>query len=467
MSHLLRARSAASCLALAATFLVPTEGLAFQGGQLPGGEIDVSWNAISKGANYMVNTTLLRTSEFQFLSFDADPTSGIDGDPTHGTYQPEHVEAELAHLASLGVDGVRVWGSYYGWRIDNIDYIANLDDFAQRCVNHGIGIQYVFWSSTGNGMPALHSPTTLPLQGATLRAHINWIYDNVMPGLMGSVLSNDPCHQDEPWHFLWREEPEMDLFTVPLSTWPAGLLNDMRSYVGQVADTFNDHSGLTLCYDLFNEPEVTDVPDHEVTVPAAVDLMKETFDLIATKHDQAGSQLPFSAVDVTVGLTYVSWLKENMDAFLAAGIDLTVASFHSYGTTAQLTAAVTTAKQELRGFLRSHGLPDMPLVCSEFYDWGGVSPTPSVHGTLADQLAVLDQNSIEGYVWGVLASNALTVAHQYGDGLWRTDWNGVDLCMPQFDPAPIGTISDRAGFPDINDSAYTEFMNDRIAFITW
>jgi hypothetical protein len=308
---------------------------------------------------------------------------------SEGFFDPGHARQELAALAGRGLNTIRLWPSFYGWVADRQGYMQSLRGLAQACVDAGVGITYILWSTTlaneGGGEVHQLAPSLAPEVVFQVLWELSLVSDRIGKG-KGWVP------HAEPWQSSLHSEPGNGLFREfeQLEDWPLGLSVLVDEYLRELAAFFGqDPVGRQAfaSYDLFNEADVlwTKLSDATSSQVAAV---KDRFHRFVGTCWQTLVQLQPGA-EFTVGwASELAALSEELTA--AVGPVETYLSFHNYGQPDRFRDDATRHK----AFADSLGLP---LVCSEFWE----ARLPPIAG----YLQVLKDLQVAGQMWGFLETN--------------------------------------------------------------
>jgi hypothetical protein len=371
-----------------------------------------------RGANYLVPTALGRTSITGFL-----PVQSAAGLP--GEFSPIQVAQEIEHLASQGIDNVRVLGSFYAYVADKAGFLSALGELAAACEGNGISITYQVWNAiafpwdlplwTLLGGSRASDPTN-PLLYAAVRQ-----IEAQAQAAFGDLRPRPRNAPPEPYAFTLFAEPGSALL-LDHGGDPAGWPHDLRArvdeYLDQLALLFTGRGrGAFASYDLFNEPDA--MGQEPPARDAYVDLIRYSHARLRRLHPAAA---------FTVGWATWTDFVDRMDALLdGLGVRQTYVSYHHYDRPEPFAAALQARSAYARGAGKD-------LVVSEFHR------ADTTAGALDGQLRALAAAGAGGQVWGALQSNIwerwAPNAYYPADGVW----------IPSY---PV-TFVDRLGFTKQN-----------------
>lgn len=381
-----------------------------------------------RGCNYLPSTTLGISNVFNLLS----PIRN------GGTFDQRQTETEIQHLASLGINVVRVFPSFYAWVVDADDYMRNLRLLAKVCHQAGIKMTYVAWNTTSNFfVPAyLWVDPGFPTIDTTLRT----LLDQTTIAYALNPLSPDSAQLaslGEPWHMVLHDSPGNGLFEAPYSgdmtSWPNNLKAKCAGYLDDVGHFFaNDPVGRAAFagYDLYNEPDCC-FPD----INKHLDFLAFTFKRLRAQHRVPGAP----KFECTVGFADHNATLANHQLLLQNGVKQTYLSYHCY----EPLATFTTVTQNHAALAQQLGIP---VVCSEFYN----RHVPGHLGNLASMLNDLNAGGLGGQVWGILSNNFFFEDPPGSDSFVRLDGMYLPAAVPNLHSTtdPIGILAETGALTD-------------------
>lgn len=370
-----------------------------------------------RGTNYIVATSLVNRFPMGWI-----PKTQTSYQPlSSGFYSERDVSRELEQIASLGLNNIRVFGSFWAWMVDRDLYLRVLDSLCRLCSRHRLSITYCFWSSTtvtANMVPMLSATQNLGLiSNARTIGHYPALL-SYLAWFCADGTTGSPMPSGEPWNGGAYEEPGRELFERPFNAWaPASLVLNVRTYVEDVAHYFAGPTGRTVfqSFDLFNEPDPIFDKYGQTNV----------LDFIAMTRSIARAAGLVNYAD-TVG-----WggLGKNVNTHGPRSVlPVTYVSSHIYREPAQLRSIV----MQNRDLARSVGCP---YVVSEFWEKRPRNPMPQ---PLAPYLRIMSECLVGGQMWGLIESNSFIGGLEF-DGVVRPVRNYWSPGAPWYNPVPWPT----------------------------
>lgn len=372
-----------------------------------------------RGSNYLPGSGLAMDNALALLSLRAG-----------GTFNRAQVTAEIKQFAKGGHRVLRVFPSFYGWLVDQADYMSNLDFLAGECARFGIRITYVMWSTTSNLFFPLHDfvQTGLAPGDPGLLSTVQLVsmsYSSTVSPVPLPVVQHE---FREPWQYVLYDEPGNRLFEAPfngvLSSWPNGLGAKCIAYIDAVGAFFatqpNGQSAYAG-YDLFNESDCCGQP-----MSNFVELYRVTFSRLRRQHLLANGAPP---PRFTAGWANYNNIAQNDDFLRSIGVQQDYLSYHCYEPV-PLFAQVADLNLAVG---RSRG---MQVVCSEFYDRN----RPGHLGSLGAYVDVLGQRGIGANMWGFLSANLVIRLPRDPNVFVRVD----GMFIPRL--APLGSLNATVDF---------------------
>ena len=346
--------------------------------------------ATFKGTNYFPSITWSRDSIRGLLSANGT---------LPGFFHPVDTAAEIGVIAAAGLNNIRLFGSFYGWMIDPIDYLNNLQTLCAICNAAGVSITYVFWTTASDVVPltnqiiATFTPTPIGIANPSLHAAV-----------LNTVATDSRTTRvppGEPWHMSVLCEPGNELFRLyPTHTlWPNQLGTLAIAYVDQIARFFQRNQAGSLAfasYDVFNEPHIyTNTDPMSPESVATMAFIRACVDRLRIWHPNAPRTVGTGAADTDGSFfgTLVSHQNIAQDYL----------SFHVYPP--ESLSFLTTLRAAANTALRV----GRQVVCSEFE---GVFWNPwRLPQFVAELLTARRQfpGVIGAQVWGFLQSNFVTL----------------------------------------------------------
>ncbi len=357
-----------------------------------------------RGTNYILASTLGNRFPMGWI-----PKTLTRYEPfASGFYSERDVSAELRQIAALGLNNIRVFGSFWAWMVDRARYVQVLDSFTRLCVNNGLSVTYVFWSSTsvtGNMIPLLEKLGALGLIAPPTIGR----YPSLLPILASASASGTglPMPKGEPWNGGAFEEPGRELFDLPLSAWvPPSLANNVRAYVDDVARYYAGPIGRIAfqSFDLFNEPD----PIFERHPRQSRSRFGREANLVGFI---AATKAVASAAGIRNYADTVGWggLGSNIKFHGRGGLlPVTYVSSHLYRSPVALRSSIMRNRELARGV-------GCPYVVSEFWEKRPFSPGPQ---PLGPHVQVLSEFLVGGQMWGLIESNSFIDGREF-DGVVR------------------------------------------------
>lgn len=301
-----------------------------------------------------------------------------------GTFDALLVDEELRELAGHGLNSIRVFGSFYAFTANPVDYERDLRALLDACRRHGLRVTFVVWDTFGRDGPVAAFDQAPGSPGPAImacvareRQALRQRYATLPTGMGGFWFASPgrAYHAAHPSPASWD----------PVLAASADRYLDLLAVVfgGPYADVFH-------AYDLYNEPEnLLLVPgmSHPTLVQISADLCQYTLARLGRRQ---------AALAYTVGCAFISTCFDiDFELQRRSLPPLNYLSYHNY---AEPALAMHNA-----ALARYYGIVSgRDVVCSEFHQ-------AARQGGIWALLHALQRLKIGGQIWSFIQDRVFVV----------------------------------------------------------